>query len=629
MKRILAFFCMLVMVASLLNPAVFAQTEETVITLEADTSNMTVTGDTYIDLNGHSIDGVTVTGGTLYCMDSQTADYTVADGVYGKVTNITGQVEAASGYLAVEEKVLSFHRVNLDIYAMTLRANEVGVYYKSYFEADEVVATRVESFGVALSVVAAPTAENLETYCGYSEFTDFAPGKEANTVGTSTLLKGIMKAANQDAKNAANANLPIYGSAYIKTADGYFFGETVKRSFRQQLEAVDAAWDRLTKAQKAPVRELVKTYAAVVSGWNIPNILAPAPLIESEEFIYGSYFDHDRFPGNTGTRLLSGDYGKIRSADALLPAQQITIRVKDTDLSNYKVTLGYYTKDGIYTGRTGILPMQDGELTITAGEMRGAYFRVNVYIYNGRFTKVPDTAQILVYGEKAPLPEQPDEPTSPETPPVQPDTPTNPDQPETPTNPDRPWEGKKIAVVGDSISTGSYPGIVANLTGATLQNLSVSGSKLSGTGAKSLVNLVKGVAADADLVIVFGGTNDYWHKGTHIGAADATDANTYVGALRTILTYLQANHPQAKYLFVFPADQTFSGNSSDKDFGYGTLQNFREAFLQFCVTNNVPHVDIGATEFDSAKHSGDGVHPNSAGHTIIANAIYERIAAGL
>ena len=129
--------------------------------------------------------------------------------------------------------------------------------------------------------------------------------------------------------------------------------------------------------------------------------------------------------------------------------------------------------------------------------------------------------------------------------------------------------------------------------------------------------------------MVFGGTNDYWHKGTHIGAADATDANTYVGALRTILTYLQANHPQAKYLFVFPADQTFSGNSSDKDFGYGTLQDFREAFLQFCETNHVPYVDIGATEFDSAKHSGDGVHPNSAGHAIIANAIYERISVGM
>ena len=42
--------------------------------------------------------------------------------------------------------------------------------------------------------------------------------------------------------------------------------------------------------------------------------------------------------------------------------------------------------------------MTDGELSISANEMGGAYFRVNVYIYNGKFTKVPETAQILVYG---------------------------------------------------------------------------------------------------------------------------------------------------------------------------------------------------------------------------------------
>ena len=69
-------------------------------------------------------------------------------------------------------------------------------------------------------------------------------------------------------------------------------------------------------------------------------------LIRNEEFLYGSYFDHDRFEGNTGTRLTSGDYGKIRSADALLPAQDITIKVTDTDLTNYKVTLGYFDKNG-------------------------------------------------------------------------------------------------------------------------------------------------------------------------------------------------------------------------------------------------------------------------------------------
>ena len=337
-------------------------------------------------------------------------------------------------------------------------------------------------------------------------------------------------------------------------------------------------------------------------------------LIHNEEFVYGSYFDHDRFEGNTGTRLTSGDYAKIRSADALLPAQDITIKVTDTNLTDYKVTLGYYTADGIYTGRTGILPMQNGELTITAAEMRGGYFRVNVYIYNGRFTKVPESAEILVYGGTEIQPEDPTEPT---TPPTDPTDPTEPEEDE------KPWAGKKITILGDSISTGGYPGILKDLTGAQIQNLSVSGTKLTG----GLTGRVADVAEDADLVIVFGGTNDYWHKNVSIGSADSS--NTFVGALHYIHDYLKTERQQAQVLFVFPPDQTFGGNPSTTDFGYGTLDDFRAAFLEFCTANAVPYLDLGETEFDSAKHSGDGVHPNSAGHQIVAQAIFDRLEAGL
>ena len=280
MKRIFALLFVLAMMLSLVPAAVFATAQdlqalidagaEETIVLEADASNITVSRDTTIDLNGHNLDGVTVTGGTLYLLDSQTADYTVADGVYGKVTNVTGTVKAAEGYLQVED---SFHAVNLDIYAMTLRASDVGVYYKTRFEADEVVAELVESFGVALSVVTAPNAENLDSYCGYSVFTGFEAGEGANSAATSTLLKNIMKASNGDNKNAKNASLPVYGRAYIKTAEGYFFGETVKRSLQEQIELIDTKWAGLTEAQQAPVLALVEGYNSVMRAWNIPNIL--------------------------------------------------------------------------------------------------------------------------------------------------------------------------------------------------------------------------------------------------------------------------------------------------------------------------------------------------------------------
>lgn len=312
-------------------------------------------------------------------------------------------------------------------------------------------------------------------------------------------------------------------------------------------------------------------------------------LIANDQFVYGSYYDITNNDANNKEKLTTGDYGKGKTSDVWFTPQDILVKVEDTDVSKYNVTLSWFDADGNYKGRSGILPMTNGELAIAASSMQGTYVRVSVYIYSP-FTKIPETAKITVFrGSEIP---------------------------------ERSWSGKTITVIGDSISTGGYPGMLGTMTGATIVNNSTSGIKLT-TG---IVPKVQELTGDSDLIIIFGGTNDYWHKGTSIGTIDSTSSSTYYGALNTILSTLKTNHSESEYLFVFPYDQTFQGNPSSTDFGYGTLDDFRAAFIEFCTQNDVNYVDLGETEFDCAQHTGDGVHPNTTGHQIIAEAIYDYIS---
>lgn len=250
---------------------------------KAISEEVDVTEDLYLDLNGYSITGkVTVAEGkTLYCMDRATDDFTIADGVYGTLTDVTGSVQglslgdthAENAYLLIEEDgAKSFHCVDLQIKSMSLRSESVGIYYKSDFGGDEMVAELVSSYGVALSVKAEPTEENLATDCKYSKFTAFAAGGNASS---STLLKNIMKGTAADVANRRNANMPIYGRAYLQLNDGtYLFGDVACRTFREQLEGVSKLWNNLTTAQKDAVWGMCRPLLSAIQDWDINNILA-------------------------------------------------------------------------------------------------------------------------------------------------------------------------------------------------------------------------------------------------------------------------------------------------------------------------------------------------------------------
>ena len=128
-----------------------------VVTLLADSDEtVAASGDLYLDLNGKTLAGLTITDGTVYGMDSTTDKYDNADGC-GKITQITGSYAAdyknadAKRYLAVkEDSGLSFHRFYLGITKLSLAPDVTGFGYKAEFYGDKKVADQVSNVGYNL-----------------------------------------------------------------------------------------------------------------------------------------------------------------------------------------------------------------------------------------------------------------------------------------------------------------------------------------------------------------------------------------------------------------------------------------------------------------------------------------------
>lgn len=330
-------------------------------------------------------------------------------------------------------------------------------------------------------------------------------------------------------------------------------------------------------------------------------------LIPNEDFVYGAYLD------SRGYRIDKA-YGDLRTHHKLYAIQDIKIVVNDDTLSNYIATLSLYDEDENFIGVHGINAyMENGKMEITKEKMltrhaNAKFFRVNVGIYNSdkTYTKIPETAIINVYSKA--------------------------------NKKDSKWKNRIINIMGDSITEGygledknneRYSKLLEVMTGATINNYGLSGSKISdidGDSVQSFVDRMSNMNTNADLILLFGGTNDYWHHLTTIGEENSTDTSTFYGAINYCLEYLKTNYSDTRYLFIFPYNQSYHGVTSEHDYNYGSLGDFRDAFRKACENYNVPFLDLNANGgLDIERYTIDGVHANNEGHKIIADRIYYEI----
>lgn len=136
---------------------------------------------------------------------------------------------------------------------------------------------------------------------------------------------------------------------------------------------------------------------------------------------------------------------------------------------------------------------------------------------------------------------------------------------------------------------------------------------------------------DADVVVVLGGTNDYGHGDAPFGTPKDRIADTFCGACHELFSALKARFAEAKILVVTPIHRT----NDESTAGDGRLQSPRPALKEYvrviretAQLYGLPVLNL----FDSGvldpndpevreNYVPDGLHPNDAGHVILAEQI--------
>jgi lysophospholipase L1-like esterase len=203
--------------------------------------------------------------------------------------------------------------------------------------------------------------------------------------------------------------------------------------------------------------------------------------------------------------------------------------------------------------------------------------------------------------------------------------------------------GKKINFLGDSITEGHIVTapermfvevITKNCQLGAGRNYGISGTRIARQRTPScdlsfdqhFSSRICRMDPDADIVVVFGGTNDYGHGDAPLGADDDRTADTFYGACHELFTLLPRQFPHAKIVVLTPLHRL---NEDTPVNAVGTVLEEYVTILRKTVSQyGFPLLDLFETSAIQAhipelaeKYTADGLHPNDLGHAVLAEEI--------
>lgn len=261
-----------------LEDAITAAGDGYVKLLDDITTDYTLTGTVWIDLNGFDLTGITVTG-TLYGMDSSTDKYsdanvgvltaTVTDGgqIIAHCKATTERFGANHRYMTVagDNGTYTFHRFYLSVTKLSIKPGTYGIGYKAEFCGDNAVKAQLaqtDAFGYQMWIE------------GNNKLTRAYGADRFGEKTTVTLrIDNFLDPAKDDVFNEERANIPVSANVFIKLSTGQIIEtDAVSYTFKEMTELAADNYEGYNADQQAALDALGAEFESLMFRWAIPFV---------------------------------------------------------------------------------------------------------------------------------------------------------------------------------------------------------------------------------------------------------------------------------------------------------------------------------------------------------------------
>ncbi len=220
--------------------------------------------------------------------------------------------------------------------------------------------------------------------------------------------------------------------------------------------------------------------------------------------------------------------------------------------------------------------------------------------------------------------------------------------------------GKTINFLGDSITEGHgvenipeyrYDNVIVKKCGIKANNYGIGGTRLAHQQKPSekprydlcFCGRAYNMDPAADIIVVYGGVNDYIHGDAPFGDLSDTTPETYCGGVEFLMNLLEELYPNAKKVFMTPAHMQYKDmNENEPSKRYMKAPDSKplaeyvkvveekgkshgipvlNLFEKFPVNPNNPE--------HKEKYTADGLHFNDYAHTMLADLLIDFLEKSL